>query len=461
MKPIILDFDSNNTTPLYIQLYRKIKEEITLGNLNAGDRLPSLRAMAKNLGVSVTTSEQAYNQLLVEGYIVSRPQSGFYVADLPGGSFESEENEAMSFDFSDYTFDQSEYLYDLTSFDFQRWKKCMSRVFNEYPHLLLFESEVQGEAALRYEISRYVYSSRGVCCSPDQIVIGAGTQQLTGHLCRILRKMNIDYICTEDPGYVPIQNIFRDHGFGIGKIPVKEDGIMIDRLPVNIPSAVYVSPSNQFPTGSVMPIGNRYTLLKWAQKNGSIILEDDYDSELRYFGKPVPALQGMDKNSRVVYLGSFSSTLFPAIKISYMILPEDMAEIFQSIKKDYTQTCSKTEQLTLALFMEDGYYYTNIKKLRTLYAQKLQIALSAFDKYGGDFVVPTNTKSGINIILNVKTKADPSLLCLQAKELGLHVAPMDFVSNPDRLQLIFYYNQIPLDQIDSLIKECISIWSAD
>lgn len=458
MKPISLDFTDKCSVPLYLQIYRKIKAEITCGNLKKGDRLPSLRTISKELGVSLTTSEQGYNQLLIEGYIVSRPQSGFYVAEIPelpsSGNFSTSE----SFEFSSYTFDESDYIYDLTSFDFQKWKKCMSRVLSDYAHLLLFESDVKGEAALRYEISRYVYSSRGVICTPEQIVIGAGTQQLTNHLCRILRKMNIDHVCTEDPGYIPIQNIFRDHGFGIGKIPVTADGIDVNRLPVNIPSAVYVSPSNQFPTGSVMPIGNRHKLLEWAKNNRSIILEDDYDSELRYFGKPVPALQGLDTDSRVVYLGSFSSTLFPAIKISYMILPRQMAEIFDAIKDDYTQTCSKTEQLTLALFMEDGLYYTNIRKLRALYSQKLQTALRAFDEFAKDFVRPMNTKSGINIIIRVKTDTSPEELCQRAKNLGIHTEKLSYYTSEHEAGLIFYYNQIPLQNMRELIEKLICAW---
>ena len=146
-----------------------------------------------------------------------------------------------------------------------------------------------------------------------------------------MRKMNISHVSTEDPGYMPLQNIFRDLGFTLTNIPVRSDGIEIEKLPANIPSAVYVSPSNQFPTGAVMPIGRRYLLLDWARKNDGIILEDDYDSELRYFGKPVPALQGLDRNDSVVYLGTFSSTLFPAVKISYMVLPNHMVKIFQEL----------------------------------------------------------------------------------------------------------------------------------
>lgn len=459
MKPISLEFKDSSQTPLYIQLYRYLKEEITCGAIAAGEKLPSLRRLAKDLSVSITTTEQAYSQLLVEGYITSKPQSGYYVASVAGGSRRGETLPAeRSFDFTDYTFQDSSFKYDLSCFDFGKWKKCMARVLNDYSHLLLFESDPQGEAALRFEISKYVYQSRGVIANPDQIVIGAGTQQLTTHLCRIMRRMNVGHVAAEDPGYLPVQNIFRDHGFSITKVAVEDDGIRIEKLPANIPSAVYVSPSNQFPTGSVMPVGKRYQLLEWALKNDSYILEDDYDSELRYFGKPVPALQGLDKNHRVVYLGSFSSTLFPAVKISYMVLPPAMVEIFSSIKSDYTQTCSKTEQLTLALFMEDGLYYTNIKKLRSLYGQKLQAALAAFSHCAKGFVTPTNTSSGINIILKVRTRKSPAELSEAARSIGLNVQPAASLTDQDTAALIFYYNQIPLAEIQDCITDMVALW---
>ena len=460
MKPITIEFKNSSKTPLYIQLYRHIKSEITCGNMTAGEKLPSLRRLSADLSISITTTEQAYNQLLVEGYIISKPQSGYYVANVAGGSSDRGLTPETGLDLSSYAVQESPYKQDLSYFDFGKWKKCMARVLNDYSRLLLFESDPQGEGALRFEISKYIYNSRGVIANPEQIVIGAGTQQLTSHLCRILRKISVDHIATEDPGYLPVQNIFRDHGFSITKIPVSDDGIHIEKLPTNIPSAVYVSPSNQFPTGSVMPVGRRYRLLEWAKENHSFILEDDYDSELRYFGKPVPALQGLDDSGRVVYLGSFSSTLFPAVKISYMVLPESMMEIFNTIKTDYTQTCSKTEQLTLALFMEDGLYYTNIKKLRKLYGQKLQIALTAFACFGVGFVTPTNTNSGINIILKVRTKKSPAILSEMARSIGLNVQPAASLTDQDTAALIFYYNQIPLGEMESSIAAMITLWKS-
>lgn len=461
MKPISLQFNDNNSAPLYIQLYHYLKNEIIQGAMTAGEKLPSLRRLSKDLGISITTTELAYSQLLVEGYVISKPQSGYYVAQVAGAAPLIETATKDEMEFAKYTFEESAYKYDLSCFDFGKWKKCNAKVLSDYSHMLLFESDPQGEAALRFEISKYVYKSRGVMASPDQIVIGAGTQQLTSHLCRIMRKMNIGHVATEDPGYVPVQNIFRDHGFSITKVPVESDGIKIDKLPTNIPSAVYVAPSNQFPTGSIMPIGKRYRLLEWAKENNSFILEDDYDSELRYFGKPVPALQGLDQNSRVVYLGSFSSTLFPAVKISYMVLPKEMTPIFHAIKSDYTQTCSKTEQLTLALFMEEGFYYTNIRKLRNLYAQKLQVALGSLEKYGSGIAQPANkVNSGINIILKVRTKKAPEVLCQEARSIGLQVLPVASLTEQDTAALIFYYNQIPLDEIEGLVEEMISKWAS-
>ena len=467
MRPFIPNIENSLNTPLYIQLYRHIKGEILDGNLAVGEKLPSLRNISKDSGLSITTTGQAYEQLLTEGYIKSKPQSGYFVAEIPTSAVSAREPEGpRNPEMDDYTLGAQKRLYDPDTFDFQKWKKCGSRVLNEYQNLLLFESDVQGEAPLRFEICKYLYSSRGVSASPDQVVIGAGIQQLTSHLARILSKMGIDLVCTEDPGYLPIQNVFRDRGFGIAKIPVTEDGISIDKLPVNISTAVYVSPANQFPTGSVMPIGARYKLLEWAANNSSIILEDDYDSELRYSGKPVPALQGMDQNDSVVYLGSFSSTLFPAIKISYMILPPHMAEIFDTIKDDYTQTCSKSEQLTLALFMEDGYYYTNIRKLRSLCAQKMEACVDAFERYGADYIETSNTKSGINLTLRIKTNKSAAELCSIGKELGVNVISLsemgylNATSKKNEKDLIFYFNQIPLNQIEACVKKLASRWLA-
>lgn len=466
-----------STMPLYLQLYRHIRSAILAGEIRAGERLPSLRSLSKSLKLSITTVEQAYNQLAVEGYIQSRPQSGYYTCDIAAGDVfqqdipadriseqPSEAPSTQEWEIPDYNglsgLDHSllSAYYDPACFDFVKWKKCMNRILTEYTDFLYSEGDPRGEAPLRHEISRYIYQARGVRCQPEQIVIGAGTQQLTGLLCIILANMGIDYVAFEEPGYLPVRSIFRDRGFKMTTVPVQKDGIQIQKLPANIRSTAYVSPSNQFPTGSVMPVARCYQLLEWAEKNDSIIIEDDYNSELRYFGRAVPSLQGLDRNQRVVYLGSFSSTLFPAIKISYMVLPRPMLRIFEEHLASYTQTCSKTEQLTLALYMEKGLYQANIKKLRNLYAQKIQVATAALQRFCGDAIVVRSNTSGLHMLLELPGCNEQQLADIYRQGTAeglplLAVSPSGEASGPQAQRLlIFYYTRIPMDRMEEAVQ---------
>jgi len=466
MKAIIPILDEKSKKPYYLQLYEYIKGAIVSGEIAYGEKLPSLRNLAKSLSLSVTTIDLAYSQLLVEGYIYSKPSSGFFVGNIItgnilGGNVSSQASGATEFQEEGQTWFDSTVQYDLSCFDFNKWKKCSNKILTDYPHLLLSKSDPQGEGALRYEIAKYLYRSRGVTCSPSQIVVGAGTQQITSQLSLLLSKLLINYVTVEDPCYLPVKNIFRDRGFTLNSVAISKSGIDINRLPAGIKSAVYVCPSNQFPTGAVMPIGKRYELLEWANCNDSIIIEDDYDSELRYFGKPIPALKGLDTNNSVVYLSSFSSTLFPSIKISYMVLPERLSEIFDMLKNDYTQTCSKAEQLTLALFMEHGYYQTNIRKLRSLYSQKLQAVLNFINSFARGLITPVNTFSGIHMIITVNSNKSPDVLCEEALDIGVSVVPVSIYTDETKgsaKSFIFYYNQIPLELIDETLKALILRW---
>ena len=494
---ISLEFDNNSSKSLYVQLYEYLRNEISEGRIRPGERLPSLRNMAAILGVSVTTVKIAYDQLMVEGYVVSRPQSGFYAAQGAVGSTDPCTGATGSGDFREFGKDthKEEEKYsrnvkpagevagitthskslscDPESFDFVKWKKCMAGVLNETPELLLTEADKQGEPELRKEIAAYIYKSRGVVCTQEQVVISAGTQQLVSHLARILKLMDIGHVSVEDPGYMPVRSIFRDWGFSMSCVPVKENGIKIERLPVNIRTAVYVCPQNQFPTGALMPVGRRRQLLDWAKANDSIIIEDDYNSELRYTGLPVPALQGLDRDGRVVYIGSFTSTLFPAVRISYMVLPPVMVGLYNSIRMNYDQTCSKTEQLTLARFMHDGCYQTNLRRVKTLYSRKLSEALSAIREYGssGNFLTAENTQSGINLTLRLDTfnrvlhegmqgsarveeirRELAERLVRKAADAGIKVRDIDQLDHDGQIYLAFYYSQIPLKKIREAVR---------
>lgn len=493
MNQLLPSLDRTRPTPLYRQLYEYLKNAVTAGDLSPGERLPALRTLAKELGVSVTTIEQAYAQLVVEGYVANRPQSGYYVRGAeanpsfgrpPASSRESSEHRTEGspgtapsrpsaprpHTVEGYLQQTRPYLYDITCFDYPKWKKCYNAILNDYPEQLLFESDPQGEEALRYEISRYVYASRGVRCSPERVVIAAGTQQISAHISGLLRRRGIANVAVEHPGYAPVRNTFRDHGFALFPIDVTEEGIRIEKLPVNLPAAAYVNPSNQFPSGAVMPIDRRYALLDWAETNASYIIEDDYDSELRYFGRPIPALQGLDGCDRVIYLGSFSSTLFPAAKISYMVLPEHFVPLFAETSKGYTQSCSKVEQLALALFMERGYYRKGIAKLRRLYATKLQRAVRTLSVPD---VTVQNTASGISLLLSVQSGADEKDLCRVAATCGVEafaLAPSDTAfpesAGPDSAagkvgrRIGLYYTRIPLADMENTLRHLLEAWQA-
>jgi len=472
------ELTDRDRTPLYLQLFTYIRDAILQKNILPGEKLPSLRSLAKTLNLSVTTVELAYSQLLVEGYISSKPQSGYYINAIPKdftiaepGKLALPQETAIQQeadppglsefpDLADFSNPRSSgkapALYtDPACFDFFKWKKCTNAILTDYPHLLLQEGDPKGELALRAEISKYIYQARGVRCHRDQVVIGAGTQQLVNLLCIILQRMGIEHVSFEDPGYVAVRSIFKDRDFNMNGVPIDRDGILIEKLPVNIRSTVYVSPSNQFPTGSVMPVARRYALLEWAKQNKSVIIEDDYNSELRYDSRPVPSLQGLDSDEQVVYIGSFSSTLFSAIKISYMVLPPGMKRLFTEVLSGYTQTCSKSEQLTLALYMAKGYYQTNLRKLRKLYAQKILLATAAINRHAPGEIRILNNSSGLHMLLDfgdAKTEKTTEELCREAGEIGLSLIPVSYFGGDGSSSMaIFYYTRIPAEKIEASI----------
>ena len=468
MKAIIPVFDYNSGKPLYLQLYEHIRNEIIQNEIVPGEKLPSLRNLSSSLGLSITTTTAAYNQLAVEGYVENRNRSGYYVREVGvaeirrpreiTGEKSAAAPSALPRALASGEEAKAHLLYDLSCFDFVKWKKCLCYIINEMPDELFFSADPRGEYDLRVQIASYIYRSRGVSCNPEQIVIAAGTQQITSLLAAILTSVGLHHIALEDPGYLPVHQIFTEQSFLISRIPVEPDGIDPDDLPSNIRSAVYVNPSNQFPTGAVMSAGKRYALLEWAERNNSYIIEDDYDSELRYFGKPIPSLRSLDAGDRVIYLGSFSSTLFAAAKISYMVLPEPFSQVYSRMKDNRSQTCSKTEQLALAHFMKQGYYATGIKKMRRLYAQKLDAVVAAFRK--ANHTTVENARSGLSILLMADLVKPASVLCREAASLGVEVSS---VSNPvgdSRHALILYYHRIPLDAIPSTIAALIKKWES-
>ncbi len=465
MKSFLFDLDRSSKEPMYLQIFHYLSKGIASAAIAPGEKLPSLREASKMLGVSLTTVTQAYGQLSMEGYVENRPKSGYFVSSFKsiGNNPDVGPGEFLSFPTISQPIQTTDGTYiDPDCFDFLKWKKCLNRILMDYPHLLLSEGNPQGELALRQEIVRYVYQHRGVKCTPDQVVVGAGISPIIEFFSVVLKKQQIHRLAIENPGFSAIERIFSHRGFDILPIPVDVDGIRVSLLPTSAKTIVYVSPSNQFPLGSVMPVGKRYALLEWARLSQNYILEDDYDSELRYYGKPIPALKGMDTGERVIYLGSFSATLFPSIKISYMILPDSLQDYALSSMDEYRQTCSKSEQLALALYMKSGFYQTHIKKLRRLYAQKMHRAGGAIQRYFGETVRILQSTSGVHMLLEVQSLCSADDLCQRALNLRIMVTPVTYFVHSGQATeshvLIFYYSRIPIEEIEDSIAHLADAW---
>ncbi len=416
----MFDLDRSSGQDLYVQVYQYMKDMIESGNVKAHTKIPSIRQGALDLGLSRTTLENAYNQLLLEGYIYSKQRSGYYVSDIgesvpvTGFSYKSVDSQPVQPETNDYFMGK-----DL--FEFNGWRKYYDQVLSYESHKLLREAFPQGEYELRKEIAVYVLQARGVHCNADRIVIGAGVQVLLGILSVLLREMNIRSIAVEEPGFTDVQHVFRDYFLDIYPVPVTHHGLTINELTKTKVRVCYVSPTHQYPTGAILPVSGRIDLLRWAASVDGFIIEDDYDSELRYSGRPVPGLQGLDSDDRVIFLGSFSTILLPSTRISYMILPERFYRVYTLYMHKYRQTVSKTEQLVLAHYIKDGEYQRHLRRIRKRFSIKHGVTRQAIEKKAIPGVIMEDSSSGVNIPLRFNRSVRLDQLVKKAAESGLKV----------------------------------------
>ena len=365
---------------LYEHLYRCIRGDILAGRLRAGEKLPSKRSLARQLGISVITVEGAYGQLVAEGYCQSVPKKGFFVARVMGVPQESlrkaepvAEREAP----------RPRYLADFTAnslppadFPFKTWTRLLRQVIAGQPEALLERSPGMGILSLRATIAGHLRSFRGLDVTPGQIVIGAGTEYLYGLLVQLLGRGKCFGV--ENPGYDKIRKVYHRHGVDCVPVDMEEEGISLPDLQAKAVDVLHISPSHHFPTGCITPISRRYELLGWASAApGRYIIEDDYDSEFRLTGRPIPTMMGIDVSGRVIYMNTFSKTLTPTIRISYMVLPERLVRDFEEKLGFYSCTVSNFEQYTLARFIQDGYFEKHINRMRNSYRKRREALLKA------------------------------------------------------------------------------------
>lgn len=370
MNELTISLDAQSSVPLYEQIYKYIKNDIQDGGLPFGKRLPSTRKLAKFLQISRTTVDMAYEQLVSEGYIEAVPYKGYYVCELEGlyrirpgqpSGVSAKRPEQVS-----YAYDFSPNGVDLSSFPHNAWRKLSKAVLMEENRQLFGLGDPQGESELRGTIAAYLHQARGVSAKPEQIVIGAGNDFLLLLLCSMLGTGQ--KIAMESPTYRKAYDLFANLSNEVCIVGMDEAGMRIDELEKSGACLAYVMPSHQFPLGTVMPVGRRMQLLSWAEAAPErYIIEDDYDSEFRYKGKPIPSLQGYDRGERVIYIGTFSRSIAPAIRVSYMVLPKSLMQLYRERGRKISSTVSRVDQMIIAGFLNEGYYERHLNRMRAVY----------------------------------------------------------------------------------------------
>lgn len=446
-------FTDIGSDSLYGHLYKCIKNDIVRGVLRPGEKLPSKRSFAKNLGISVITVENAYARLISEGYIYSIQKKGFFIADIKnslvaGRELLPDENVQLSSGhapyFADFTSNQTRS--DL--FPFSVWAKLMRELLSSNQIDLLTNPPVGGIILLRKAIAGHLYEFHGMSVLPEQIIIGAGTEYLYGLLIQLL-GFDVRF-GVEEPGYSKIYKIYKSHNVDCETVSLDASGIVISELEEKRVDVIHISPSHHFPTGTVTPISRRYELLGWASRaENRYIIEDDYDSELRLNGQPIPSLQSIDVLDKVIYMNTFTKTLASTVRISYMILPKRLAKLYYENFSFYSCTVSNFEQYALAGFISEGYFEKHINRLRNHYRGKRDMLLAAIRESAlSQFAVISEEDAGLHFLLQLRTDLSDMDLCRRLEQKGVKLSPLSqyYINPPDNIEHIFVMNYSFLEE---------------
>ncbi|GKH33023.1 PLP-dependent aminotransferase family protein [Muricomes sp. OA1] len=423
MNELTINLQSKSNIPLYEQIYSYIKKDIQSGRIQSGEKLPSTRSLSRYLEVSRSTVELAYEQLLSEGYVESEPYRGFFVAQIeelyqlkqspkriPGGSVREEKR---------YSYDFTPNGVDLNSFPYNAWRKLSRDCLMDDRAEMFRLGEPQGEYGLREAICDYLHQARGVNCQPEQIIVGAGNDYLLMLLTTVIGHEH--KVALENPTYKQAYRLFKNLSYEVCTVDMDSRGMDITKLTESNADIAFVMPSHQYPLGIVMPIKRRLALLKWAnEQEGRYIIEDDYDSEFRYKGKPIPALQGYDSCDKVIYMGTFSKSIAPAIRMSYMVLPKSLLVLYQEKSSFLNSTVSKVDQLILQKFIEEGYYERHLNKTRALYKSRHDTLLGCL-KSLQDRCVISGENAGVHLLLHFHNHMAEDELTARAAQKGVRV----------------------------------------
>ena len=438
--------------PLYEALYRCIRKDILTGTLPPGTKLPSKRALAENLKVSKITVETAYNQLLSEGYIGSREKIGYFVeaverivpslpATRPAGE------QAPAAPVLDVTGGGTE------QFPFSVWSKLQREVMLDYGEKLLLPMPNRGIPELRQAIADHLAAFRGMHVDPENILIGAGTDFLYNLLIQLLGRERI--YAVEEPGYGKIRKIYAAGGVRCVSADMDSQGVRPESL--QNASVLHISPSHHFPTGLVTPLSRRKELLDWANRTGAYIIEDDYDSEFRFHAHPMPAMQSLDGNGRVIYMNSFSKSLAPSIRISYLVLPGELMALFQKTLGFYSCTVPSFEQYTLARFLIRGYFEKHINRMRKFYRSRRNKVVALLENcVFAEKLTILEQDAGLHFLLKVDTALSDEELTRRLEARGMKIRAMShyYHDRPESIHiLVVNYAILSEDALDAWLRQ--------
>ena len=442
--------DPNLKMPLYEQLYRALKEDILSGAIAGGEKLPSKRALAEHLSVSRITVENAYSQLLAEGYLISRPRSGFYAERLdalPGLPPRAAAPVAE---------EQPVPPPSASQFPYSVWARLMRGVLLDRHDQLLQPPPNIGLPDLRRAIAGMLLRSRGMEVDPSCIVIGAGAEYLYNILIQLLGRDNVFGL--ENPGHRKIRRVYEANGLQIRPVALDDHGVDLAALAASGTTVLHITPNHQFPTGIITPITRRHRLMAWVGGGERWLIEDDYDSEFRFVGKVIPTMFSMDRTGRVIYMNTFSKTITPALRISYMILPPTLMARYHRLLGFYSCTVPSFEQLTLARFLDEGYFEKHVNRMRRHYRllRDQFLALLRQSPYADRMTVQGH-EAGLHFLLRLDTELPDETIEQTLADAGVHAASLRrYETGPaaeaDRGRVVIQYTDLAEADLPKVVE---------
>jgi len=470
---------SKRGEPFFRQIYQGLREAILSGTLRQGGRIPSTRDLADQLGVSRTIVVLAYDQLAAEGFINGRGGSGTYVAESLRPPHNRPPPARASFRLSkfgeaadaaapkvdvprktkgkpvhyDFAYGRS----DVELFPFESWRRLLLRNARKASVRDLDYGPASGSLALREAIHAHLGRSRAVVCDASQVLVVNGSQQGLDLIARVLINRG-DPVAVEDPQYQGTREVLRAAGALIKPIPVDRDGLDPDALPKSA-RMVFVTPSHQFPTGAILPLARRLALLQWADRTGGVVVEDDYDGEFRYGGQALESLQGLDSEGRVIYMGTFSRTVFSALRIGYLVVPKSLARAFTAAKWLSDRHTATLEQQTLADFITGGMYERHLRSTRRRNAVRREALIEAIRRHLADRVEITGDGAGAHVVLWPRKSCSEELIVSKALSSGVRVYGISpyFLKEPSGAGFLLGYARLKESEIREGIRRLAQV----